>query len=71
MIVDDLPVPAAVVVEPMLNETGQSRRPALAMWLDVPVLDLLRHSQESLLDVSGVLRRRLQEGDAELVSEFL
>lgn len=71
MIVDDLPVPAAVVVEPMLNETGQSRCPALAMRIDVPVLDLLRHSQESLLDVGSVLRRRLQEGDAELVSEFL
>ena len=36
-----------------------------------PVLDLLRHCQECLLDVGGVLRRRLEEGDGELVREFL
>ena len=36
-----------------------------------PVLDLLRHCQECLLDVGGVLRRRLEEGDGKLVREFL
>lgn len=36
-----------------------------------PVLDLLGHRQESLLNVGGVLRRGLKEGNAQLVSEFL
>jgi hypothetical protein len=35
------------------------------------VFDLLSHGQESLLDVGGALGRSLQEGDRELVSEFL
>lgn len=35
------------------------------------VLDLLGHGQESLLNVGGALSRCLQEGDWELVSEFL
>lgn len=41
----------------------------LAQYL--PVLDLLSHGQESLLDVCGALRRCLEEGDAELVRKFL
>ena len=36
-----------------------------------PVLDLRRHSHKRLLDVSGVLRRRLEEGDANLISKRL
>lgn len=35
------------------------------------VLDLLRHGQESLLDVGRVLGRRLEEGNVELVRERL
>lgn len=36
-----------------------------------PILDLLRHGQEGLLDVGCVLCRRLQERDGQLVCEFL
>lgn len=35
------------------------------------ILDLLGHGHESLLDVGGALGRGLQEGDGELISEFL
>lgn len=35
------------------------------------LLDLAGHGQEGLLDVAGVLGRRLEEGDAEAVGEFL
>lgn len=35
------------------------------------LLDLPSHGQESLLDVGSVFRRRLQEGDANAVGEFL
>lgn len=35
------------------------------------LLDLAGHSQESLLDVAGVLRGGLKEGDSEAVSELL
>jgi hypothetical protein len=38
---------------------------------DLPVLDLLRHSQEGLLDIRCILRRCLQEGNAQLVGKFL
>lgn len=38
---------------------------------DLPVLDLLGHGQESLLDVGRVLGRSLQERNAELVGERL
>lgn len=71
MIVVDLPVPGAVDVEPILQfeiirggETSRRR-------IHVPVLDLLRHCQERLLDIRGVLRRGLEEGDVKLVREFL
>ena len=39
--------------------------------LDVPILDLLGHCQESLLDVSRVLRRGLEEGNVQLIGKFL
>jgi hypothetical protein len=39
--------------------------------LDVPILDLLGHCQESLLNVGSILRRGLKEGDVQLISEFL
>jgi hypothetical protein len=35
------------------------------------LLDLAGHGQEGLLDVAGVLGRRLEEGDAQAVGEFL
>lgn len=35
------------------------------------LLDLAGHGQEGLLDVAGVLRRGLEEGDAQAVSELL
>lgn len=35
------------------------------------LLDLAGHGEEGLLDVLRVLRRRLEEGDAEGVCEFL
>ena len=38
---------------------------------DLPILDLLRHGQEGLLNVRRVLRRGLEEGNAELVGKFL
>lgn len=44
-------------------------RPAVG-W-DGPVLDLLRHGQEGLLDVGGLLGRRLEERDGERVGELL
>ena len=38
---------------------------------DIPVLNLLSHRQEGLLNVCGVLGRRLEEGDVQLIGEFL
>lgn len=38
---------------------------------DIPVLNLLGHRQEGLLDVCGVLGRRLEEGDVQLIGKFL
>lgn len=35
------------------------------------LLDLAGHGQEGLLDVAGVLGRRLEEGDPQAVGEFL
>ena len=72
VIVVDLPVPVAVVVEPMLRKAEHY------LWVDPrcrshysPVLNLLSHRQERLLDVRRVLRRCLQERDGKLVGEFL
>jgi len=39
--------------------------------LGLPVLDLLGHCQESLLNVGSVLRRGLEEGNVQLIGEFL
>ena len=35
------------------------------------LLDLAGHRQEGLLDIAGVLGRRLEEGDPEAIGEFL
>ena len=37
----------------------------------LPVLDLLCHCQESLLDIRGILCGCLKEGDGQLIGEFL
>lgn len=39
--------------------------------MGLPVLDLLGHCQESLLNVGSVLRRGLEEGNVQLIGEFL
>lgn len=39
--------------------------------LDVPILNLLRHRQESLFNVGRVLGRSLKEWDVQLIREFL
>ena len=39
--------------------------------LSLPVLDLFRHGQESLLDICRVLRRGLKEGNRQLIGKFL
>jgi hypothetical protein len=36
-----------------------------------PLLDLARHCQESLLNIAGILGRRLEEGNSQAISEFL
>ena len=61
--------PEGVEVDPILWR-GLAGNDVLAE-MNVPVFDLLRHCQERLLDVGGVLRRGLEEGDRELVREFL
>lgn len=71
MIVEDLPVPEGVVVDPILRGALVGCVTAYQTEDDVPVLDLLRHRQESLLDVGRILGRGLQEGNGQLVGEFL
>jgi len=39
--------------------------------MDRPVLNLGGHCHEGLLHIGGILRTRLQEGDADLVSKRL
>ena len=39
--------------------------------MDAPILDLLGHRQESLLNISSILGRGLEEGDVQLIREFL
>jgi len=39
--------------------------------LNVPIFDLLGHRQECLLNVSSILCRGLEEGDVQLIREFL
>lgn len=43
----------------------------MAHKLNLPVLDLLCHGQESLLDICRILRRGLKEWDRKLVGKFL
>ena len=70
--VDDLPVPEVVEVEPMLRrEVSCPPSSGVPFSWYSPVLDLLSHRQERLLNVRRVLRRCLKEGNAELVCEFL
>lgn len=38
---------------------------------NIPVLDLLSHGQEGLLDIRRVLRRRFEEWDRKLIREVL
>lgn len=54
----------------MLHEQSQ-QTDLVSQGNSVPVLDLLSHRQESLLDVGCVLGRRLEEGDRELICELL
>ena len=65
----DLPVPEVVEVDPMLRPQSVPHKSRTKR--DSPVLDLLRHRQERLLDIRGVLRGGLQEWDAQLVRKFL
>jgi hypothetical protein len=60
---------AVLVVDPILVDK-------IRLWIiskvrHVPVLDLLCHGQESLLDVGCILGGCLKEGNRELVGEFL
>ena len=68
------PGPEAIEVEPMLRSTHRGLS-VIPLWggqcRDSPVLDLLGHGQESLLDVGSVLSRGLEEWDIQLVGEFL
>lgn len=43
----------------------------ISPFVDSPVLDLLCHGQEGLFDIGSALGRRLEEGDTQLVGEFL
>lgn len=68
----DLPVPDVVEVEPMLRKMSEfALIPNCYLPDHSPVLDLLRHSQECLLDVGGILCRGFQERNRELVGEVL
>lgn len=68
--VDLPPGPEAIELEPMLWCVSLIPLDA-HLRVDSPVLDLLGHGKESLLDVGGVLGRGLEEGDAELVGKGL
>ena len=43
----------------------------LVLTHNIPVFDLLGHCQESLFDIGSILSWSLQEGDRQLVREFL
>jgi hypothetical protein len=68
--VEDFAAPGAEV-DPMLKETNQQEHSLRKNQENGPILDLLCHSQESLLDVGCVLRRSLKERDVQLVGKFL
>ena len=69
--VEDLPVPEGVEVDPILSTARVSHPTGYYKGDNIPVLNLLRHSQKSLLDVGRVLSRGLQERNGQLVREFL
>jgi hypothetical protein len=56
---------------PYLRGTSVRRSKNLDYKLNLPVLDLLCHGQESLLDICRILRRGLKEWDRKLVGKFL
>ena len=68
--------PGPVEVEPILfPSAGQYE---FGQWVeniskrsDAPILDLLGHGQERLLDIGRTLRGGLKEGDIQLIGEFL
>lgn len=47
------------------------RKVQRAKWENAPVLDLLGHGQERLLDVCRVLGRGLEQADADLIRKLL
>ena len=67
----DLPVPEVVEVDPMLQILTQPFVDDTRMKDLIPVLDLLRHRQECLLDIRRVLRGCLKDGYRQLVRKFL
>ena len=73
MTVDDLAAPEGVELEPMLFGKYYVNFKPLSVRMDisVPVLNLLSHGQECLLNVRRILCRRLEEGDVQLVGKFL
>ena len=56
---------------PYLRGTSVWRSNHLEYKLNSPVLDLLCHGQESLLDICRILRRSLKERDSKLIGKFL
>ena len=56
---------------PYLRGTSVRRSNNLEYKLNLPVLDLLCHGQESLLDICRILRRSLKEWDRKLIGKFL
>ena len=70
MIVDDLPVPGADGVDPILKRDISIER-LKKIIISLPVFDLLGHGQESLFDVCRILRGGLKEGNRKLVGKFL
>lgn len=65
----DLVLLAAVVVDPILKRGLEND--AARKGKHIPVLNLLRHGQERLLNIGRVLGGSLKEGDRELVCELL
>jgi len=64
--------PDGVELEPMLpEESNQAMLTDDRKRKDKPVLDLLSHGQEGLLNVGRILGGCLQEGDAQRIGEFL
>lgn len=67
--VDLAPGPEAIVDDPILVYVN---RPTSSLKIcNSPVLNLLRHGQESLFDIGGVLSGGFEEGNTKLVGESL